>query len=321
MLWRMVDLHLRTVTRTQGNNQALKDGKVTPPGVVLEFEEVPVLIAAFRRMVRELAYDVCEMALTTYLCAREHGRRFTALPVFLVRGFHHGAIVYNIRSGIREPKDLEGRRVGVNRGYTVTTGVWARSILQDEYGVDLSRVTWVLSGDEHVAEYRPPTNVVPVEPGRDLAEMVAGGELDAVVNLEVDHPDVAPLIPDATEAGFEALRARGFYPINHLVVVKDDLLEAHPGLAATIFDAFAEAKRLYIERLRSGSVTTLSPADLMYQRVMRLTGDNPLPYGIEPNRAILATLIRHAVSQRILERPVAVERLFPEDAHAYRDRW
>src|SRR6266566_5658035 len=175
MLWRMADLQLKTVTRTQGNNQALKDGTVAPSGVVFEFEEVPVLIHAFRRMVRELAYDVSEMAITTYLCAKAHGKRFTALPVFLVRGFHHGAVVYNTRSGIREPKDLEGRRVGVNRGYTVTTGVWARSILQDEYGVDLNRVTWVLSGDEHVAEYHPPANVVPVEPGKDLAEMVARG--------------------------------------------------------------------------------------------------------------------------------------------------
>lgn len=322
MLWPVMgNLHLKAVTRTQGNNQALKDGTVAPSGVVFEFEEVPVLIHAFRRMVRELAYDVCEMAITTYLCAKAHGKRFTALPVFLVRGFHHGAVVYNTRSGIREPKDLEGRRVGVNRGYTVTTGVWARSILQDEYGVDLSRVTWVLSGDEHVAEYRPPANVVPIEPGKDLAEMVAGGELAAAINIDVDHPDVAPLIPDPTEAGFEALRRRGFYPINHLVVVKDELLDAHPDLAVRIFDAFAEAKQRYVERLRSGAVTAPTPTDLMYQRVMRTTGRDPLPYGIESNRAVLETLIRHAVSQRILERPVAVDSVFPKDAHAHRDRW
>src|SRR6266508_1051763 len=322
ILWAVMgNLHLSAVTRTQGNNRALKDGTVAPSGAVFEFEEVPVLIHAFRRMVRELAYDVCEMALTTYLCAKAHGKRFTALPVFLVRGFHHGAIVYNTRSGIRAPKDLEGRKVGVNRGYTVTTGVWARSILQDEYGVDLDRVTWVLSGDEHVTEYRPPANVVPAEPGRDLAEMVASGELAAAINIEVDHPDVAPLIPDATEAGFEALLRRGFYPINHLVVVKDELLDAHPDLAVRIFGAFAEAKRRYVERLRSDAVTAPTPTDLMYRRVMRITGRDPLPYGIEPNRAILETLIRHAVSQRILERPFTVESLFPEDAHAYRDRW
>jgi 4,5-dihydroxyphthalate decarboxylase len=145
--------------------------------------------------------------------------------------------------------------------------------------------------------------------------MVASGELAAAINIDVDHPDVAPLIPDATEAGFEALRQRGFYPINHLVVVKDELLDAHPDLAARIFDAFAEAKRRYVERLRSGAIPAPTPADLMCQRVMQVTGRDPLPYGIEPNRAVLETLIRHAVSQRILERPVAVESLFPKSTH------
>jgi ABC-type nitrate/sulfonate/bicarbonate transport system substrate-binding protein len=311
----MADLHLRTVTRTQGNNRALKDGTVTPRGVVLEFEEVDVLVHAFRRMVRELAYDVCEMALTTYLCAREHGKRFTALPVFLVRRLHHDAIVYNTRSGIGAPKDLEGRRVGINRGYTVTAGVWARSILADEYGVDLSRVTWATSGDEHVAEYRPPDNVVPLPTGADLADMVATGELAAAVNIDVDHPDVAPLIPDPTEAGFEALRLRGFYPINHLVVVRDELLAAHPDLAANLFEAFADAKRRYVERLTTDAIEDPTSTDTVHKRVMEITGRDPLPYGIEPNRAVLEALIRHAVDQRILARPVAVESLFPETTH------
>ena len=160
----MAELECKTVTRTQGNNQALKDGTAKPRGFAFDFVEVPILIDAFRRMVRGLEFDICEMAITTYLCARAHGKRFTAIPVFLVRAFHHGAILYNTKAGIRTPKDLEGRKVGVNRGYTVTTGLWARSVLQEEYGVDLSKITWVLSGDEHVAEYRPPANVVPIEP-------------------------------------------------------------------------------------------------------------------------------------------------------------
>ena len=202
----MAGLRLKTVTRTQGNNQALKDGTVTPRTFAFDFEEVPVLVHAFRRMVRELAFDICEMAFTTYICARAHGKRFTALPIFPVRAFHHGAIVYNTRAGVSAPKDLEGRTVGVNRGYTVTTGVWARGILQDEYGVDLSRITWVLSGDEHVAEYCPPTNVVPIEEGKSIADMVASGEAAAAIGVAVDHPDVKPLIPDALEAGLEALR-------------------------------------------------------------------------------------------------------------------
>ena len=160
---------LKTVTRTQGVNAAVTDGTVLPVGFEFGFVDVPVLAQAFRRMVRTLEFDVCEMALTTYLCARELNFRFTALPIFLVRAFHHGAIVCNTYMCVREPKDLEGQRVGVNRGYTVTTGVWARSVLQDEYGVNLSKITWVLSGDEHVEAYEPPPNVMSIESGETLS--------------------------------------------------------------------------------------------------------------------------------------------------------
>src|SRR5215813_5093320 len=241
------DRVLTTMTRTQGANQALKDGTVAPAGFSLKFEEIPVLVKGFRRMVRSLEFDVSEMALTTYLTAREHGVAFTALPIFLVRGFHHGAIRYNTRSGIREPKDLEGRRVGVNRGYTVTTGVWARGILASEYGVDLERVTWVLSGDEHVASYVPPANVESAN--GDLAELLISGELDAVIGVDVDHPDVTPLIPDPEEAALAALRERAFYPINHLVVVKDAVLQRYPEVTRAVFDAFTEAKDRFVAQL------------------------------------------------------------------------
>ncbi len=308
-------LHLRTVTRTQGNNASLKNGAVAPRGFRFDFEEVPVLVQAFRRMVRDLEFDVSELALTTYLVAKAHGAPLTALPVFLVRGFHHGAIVHDTGAGIRGPKDLEGRRVGVNRGYTVTTGVWARAILQQEYGVDLGRVTWVLSGDEHVAEYRPPGNVVAAEPGRTLEQMLLDGELAAVIGGDIDSPRVAPLIPEASEAGFEALRRRGLYPINHLVVVKDELLAARPELGAEVFDAFSRAKQLYVDRLRDDAVEAPTATDRMYRRVMQVTGGDPLPYGIEPNRAMLDELLRHAVSQRILQRPMALEELFATGTH------
>ena len=310
----MSERRLRTVTRTQGNNQALKDGSVVPNGFSFAFEEVPVLVDAFRRMVRGMEFDVCEMALTTYICARAHGKRFTALPVFLVRAFHHGAILVNTRSGIRTPKDLEGRRVGVNRGYTVTTGLWARSVLQDEYQVDLSKITWVLSGDEHVAEYRPPSNVVPIEPGRTMAEMLASGELAAAIGVESEHADVAPLIANAQDAGLAALRARGHYPINHLVVVRDELLQAEPTLAGAVFDSFVRSKRIYLERLKAGTLEKPSAVDALHQRVMAITGD-PLPYGIAPNRAVLDDIVGHCLRQGIIQTPVRVEDLFAPATH------
>jgi 4,5-dihydroxyphthalate decarboxylase len=301
---------LKTVTRTQGNNRALKDGAVKMPHFQFDFVEVDPLIDAFRRMVRALEFDVSEMALTTYITAREHGKKMTALPIFLVRAFHHGAILHNVNSGIRTPKDLEGKRVGVNRGYTVTTGVWARSVLQNEYGVDLKKVTWVLSGDEHVAEFRPPANVVPLEKGRKMADLVASGELPAAINVETDSPDVKPLIPNAKEAGFAALKARGHYPINHLVVVKDEVLEAHPQLAVQIFEAFAESKRLYVERLENSAIEKPTAFDEMHRRVTQITGADPLPYGIAPNRAMLEEAVASALTQRIITRPVDVDSLF-----------
>jgi 4,5-dihydroxyphthalate decarboxylase len=301
---------LKTVTRTQGNNQALKDGTVKPRSFEFDFVEVDPLIAAFRRMVRGNEFDICEMAITTYICARAFGKPMTAVPVFLVRAFHHGAILANTKSGIRTPKDLEGKRVGVNRGYTVTTGVWARGILQQEYGVDLSKITWVLSGDEHVAEYRPPANVVPIEPGQKMGDMLAAGELAAAIGVEVDSPDVRPLIPDAFETGLAALRRRGLYPINHTVVIKNELLAAHPQLAADVFDAFAASKNVYLERLRAGRIEKPTEMDELHRRVMQITGD-PLPYGIAPNRQVIEELIGHALKQGIISKPVTVEELFP----------
>ena len=311
----MPELKLRTVTRTQGNNKALKDRTVKPRTCEFEFVEVDPLIDAFRRMVRGLEFDVSEMAMTTYITARAHGKRLMGLPIFLVRAFHHGAIVYNTKSGIKSPKDLEGRKVGVNRGYTVTTGLWARGVLQHQYGVDLNTITWVLSGDEHVAEYRPPSNVVPIEKGKKMADLVASGELSAAIGVEVESPDVKPLIPNAAEAGIEALRRRGHYPINHLMVVKDELLDAYTDLAPDIFNAFAEAKCNYIRRLQAGQIENPTRVDALHRQVLEITGRDPLPYGIAPNRQALEEIIQYALEQQIIARPVTVEELFPPNTH------
>jgi 4,5-dihydroxyphthalate decarboxylase len=191
----------------------------------------------------------------------------------------------------------------------VTTGVWARSILQEEHGVDLSKITWVLSGDEHVAEYRPPANVVPIEAGRKMDEMLISGELVGAIGVDVKHPDIVPLIPNALEAGLAALRRNGHYPINHLVVIKDELLAKQPELAADVFNAFARSKQLYVEKLKAGQIEKPNATDEMHKKVMAITGE-PLPYGIEPNRRVIEELIGHALTQGIITRPVKVEDLF-----------
>lgn len=306
----MERLQLRAVSRGQGNNQAVKDGSIRPHQADLVFEEVPVLVQAFRRMVRALEFDVCEMAFTTYLCAREHGKPFTALPIFLVRGFHHGAVVRRVGAADVTPGALRGARVGVNRGYTVTTGVWARGILQDEHGVDPGDVTWVISGDEHVEEYRAPSNVVPMATGATLADLLQSGDLAAVVGADLDPSTVEPVIEDPDKAAERALVERGFYPINHLVVVRDELVAKHPDLAADLFWTFAKAKAAYVERLGNDAIAEPTATDRMYRRVMEVTGADPLPYGVAPNRAMIDTLVSYALRQQILRRPVTAEDLF-----------
>jgi 4,5-dihydroxyphthalate decarboxylase len=306
-------VQLSALSRSQGNNSRVKDGTVVPDGYSLDFEEVPVLVKGFRRMVRELAFDVSEMALTTYLTAREHDVKFTALPIFLVRGFHHNAIVVRRDSGITDPGQLVGKRVGVNRGYTVTTGVWARSIMANQYGLDLDSVTWVLSGDEHVEAYTPPSNVISAPAGKTLEQMVLDGELEAAIGVKSDSPDIVPLIPNANEVALTALRATGLYPINHLVVIKDEVLEAHPDAAVAVFEAFAESKRQYVADLKAGAIAEPDSADRLHLKVLEATGwDDPLPYGIGPNRAVLEDLIEQASKQRILTKTVKLEELFAE---------
>src|SRR5881409_1466642 len=156
---------LKTALATYAHTKGLKDGTVTAPGIRLEHVEVSPIVGAFRRMCRTLEFDVSEMAITTYLTAKAYGKPFTALPVFVMRQFHHAPIVYNVKSGVVSPRDLEGKKVGV-RAYIVTT----------EYGVDLDEVTWVVVDEEHVREYEKPSNVME-RPGANLADMLVKGEL------------------------------------------------------------------------------------------------------------------------------------------------
>jgi 4,5-dihydroxyphthalate decarboxylase len=299
---------LKTALGNYGHTRALKDGTVRPTGVTLQQIEVEPITQAFRMMSRELAFDVCEMALTTHAIARAFNKPFRAIPVVLLRDFHHSAIVYNTRSGIREPSDLAGRKVGV-RAYSQTTGVWVRGILRTEFGVDVDRITWVTTEDAHVAEYDDPPNVVRAPPGANLAAMLASGEIDAGIGVgRVDSTDVAPLIPDAREAERRWFEKTGIYPVNHVVVVKQELLATNPGLARELFDAFKASKKLNLERLKSDGPS--SPEDELRLRQMQIVGDDPLPYGIAANRRGIETLIQFAFDQKLIPRLFSIEELF-----------
>ena len=301
-------LTLKTAIATYGHTSTLKDGSIKPDGIQFDHIEVSPIIAAFRRMVRTLEFDVSEMAITTYLTARAHNKPFTALPVVLVRAFHHGAISYNVKSGITQPKDLEGKRVGV-RAYTVTQGVWARGVLATEYGVDLDKVTWVLVDEEHVLEYKVPPNVVTAEQGKTLPDMLKAGEIAAAIGAgPIDSPDIKPLISNVANAQAEWYKKTGIYPINHMVVVKDSLLQSDPWIGPALFAAFKSAKEGYLKHLSSGG--QLSEADEAFVRVKNIVGDDPLPYGLKANRKSLEAVIQMAYDQKILPRKYSPEEMF-----------
>ncbi|MBE7190277.1 ABC transporter substrate-binding protein, partial [Jatrophihabitans endophyticus] len=265
---------LSTAIATYGHTRALKDKRVTPAGFDLDLAEVTPIIAAFRRMIRGLEFDVCELAPTTYLAAREAGIPITALPVFLMRRFHHGDIVCRPGSGITKPSDLQGRKVGV-RAYTVSTGVWARGMLQYEYGVDPDSITWIVDDEEHVTSYQLPPNVIKTGPGESISELFHAGQIDAALtgpagigrsgapdaNWEIKgagfdearaaSEDFYPLFPDARAVEAAYYEKTGIYPIHGLVVVKDDVLAANPGLPAALVEAITASKQPFLESLRA----------------------------------------------------------------------
>jgi len=298
---------LKTAIGNYPHTKGLKDGAVSVPGVQFEHVEVAPIVGAFRRMCRTLEFDLCEMAITTYLTAKAHNKPFTALPIFVVRQFHHSPVVYNSKTRVRSPKDLEGKKVGV-RAYTVTSGVWARGILATEYGVDLDKITWVVVDEEHVQEYRKPANVME-RAGANLAQMLVAGELAAAIGVgNVDSPDVKPLIPDAAETEAAWYRKTGIYPINHTVVVKDALLQSDPSLAPRLFAGFEAAKTQFLKQLSSGVELPVEAQTLAKRR--SIVGDDPLPNGLSRNRKAVEAIIRFAHEQKILPRAITPEELF-----------
>jgi 4,5-dihydroxyphthalate decarboxylase len=319
----MPDIGLKIAIAGYGHTAALKDGSVRIEGVAADFVEVRPIVAAYRRMVRDLAFDVCEMAPTTYLIARAHGAPFIGLPIFLMRRFHHSGFVVRPDAGIRAPRDLEGRKVGV-RAYSVTTGVWTRGIFANDYGLDSSKVTWVVDDEEHVTALELPPNVIHAPAGKSLAGMMASGELQAgftgnagigragppVAGWEQSAAAEAPaypeLFPDAAMIEAAWFARTGIYPIHGMVVVKTEVLARNPRIARALFNGFLEAKNAYLRRLIGGEAD--APDDQRYRALSALVGD-PLPYGIEANRASLEALATYALQQGLVPDPMSMNEM------------
>jgi 4,5-dihydroxyphthalate decarboxylase len=299
----MPDVRLVAAIGRYPHTRALADGRVQPAGFHLEFADVEPVNRAFRPMVERLAYDVSEMAIVTFLLAREHGKPLLGLPVPVVRGFHHRSIVCAVGSNIQDPGDLYGKRIGV-RSFTQTTAVWVRGILQTEYDLDLASLTWVTQEGSHVAEYQDPVNVIRVKSGRSLAAMLQAGEIDAAIGLAAaDRADTRPVIADFEAAEAAWFARTGVYPINHMVVLRRSLAETHPDLSSRLFEAFVAARDVarQVDAVAARSTGTLPGP---------LPGE-PLPYGTGGlNRAAADAIAAMAHEQGLVGRLYTAGEIF-----------
>ena len=308
---------LKIAIANHAHTAAVKDGTIPIEGVTAEFVNVVPQIAAYRRMVRNVEFDVCELAPTTYLIARSLGAPFVALPIFVMRRFHHRGLLVRPGANIATPKDLEGKKVGV-RAYSVTSGVWTRGILMDEYGLDSAKVTWVVDDEEHVQELKLPPNVEHAPQGTSLAQMMAQGEIDAGLagnagigrsgspssgwkQEEANYPE---LFSDAREREAEWYERTGIYPIHGTIVVKEQVLKDNPWVAQVLFDAFSQAKTQWLERLDSGEADTA--ADKTYREHREIVGNDPLPFGIRPNLPAIAALLETTFRQKLIAERISL---------------
>ncbi|MBT2225274.1 hypothetical protein [Nonomuraea sp. NEAU-A123] len=225
------------------HTRPLKHGTTPVAGVDCHFAESAPLYPAFARMVRNLEYDVCEMALATYLQAREAGVPVTLLPVVLIGNTHHQSLTRLPDGADLSPRQLVGQRVGV-RSYSQTTGMWVRGILREEYGVEASDVTWVTTEEPHVAQYREPAYVTRSPAGR-VADLLLDGDVAAAVlgprAIGGQGQGLVPVIPDAEDAGLAWIERHGTVPANHVVVVRDDVLRSAPEAVWALYSALKGA--------------------------------------------------------------------------------
>jgi 4,5-dihydroxyphthalate decarboxylase len=315
-------LKLKIAIADYPHTVAIKNGTIPIEGVEPEFCTITPQIAAYRRMVRQEEFDVCELAPTTYLIARAVGANFIALPIFVTRHFHHGGLLVRPDANIHTPKDLEGKKVGV-RAYSVTTGVWARGIFIEEYKMDSSKVTWVVDDEEHVTQLRLPENVIHAPPDRSLFSMMQSGEISAgfAANAGIGRSGApgggwktedTSAFPDMFKnpAALEAdwYHRTGIYPMHATIVVKDAVLRDHPWVAKSLFDAFSRAKAEWLTTLHSGDAQTAS--DQKYRKLTDIVGPDPLPYGMAKNLATIEALQETALKQKLIPHVMPIETVF-----------
>ena len=289
-------LKLNTMLGDYPITKALKAGAVRSDLVDLDFVEVKVANNLFKQVVRDAKYDVAELAIVTYLQAKACGKPYVLVPAVLVsRGQHH-TIAYNPDRGPLRPSELNGKRVGV-RAYTVTTGTWVRGILAGDYGVDINKVEWITFEDPHVAEYRDPAVVKRAPEGKELTQMLLDGEVAAgIVGDKLPDPRLKHLIPDAEAAAQKWAERHHGVPINHMLVVRQELSRLRPDAVKDIFRQLHASKRA--AGLPDGGAL------------------DPYRFGVEACRPILEIIIEFCHRQQLIPRRMSVDELFDDTTRA-----
>jgi 4,5-dihydroxyphthalate decarboxylase len=260
---------LRTLLGDHPCTAALKNGSIKSDIVTFDFVDYSPTHKGFKPMVREAAFDVSEMAIVTYLMAKSLGKPIVLLPNVVLARFQHAYALYNARQGALKPADLNGKRVGI-RSFTTTTGAWLRGILANDYGVDLDSIDWLTFEGAHVAEFRDTTKRAPA--GKQIVQMLLDGELDAVLGETSQHPDLKPLFPDIAAEEKSWFANHQLLPINHMVVVKQQLSDAHPELVREVHRLLTAAAKDHPPRM---------PADDM-RRSLKMIIDYTAQQGLIP---------------------------------------
>ncbi len=294
------------------------DGHVSVPGVDVELQPAPSVNENTLAML-DLEFDVGEMSMATFIRARYEGMPLVGLPLFTGRRFIHPAFVFSPLSGLSDPAQMRGKRVGLPQ-FWMTSSVWGRFLLRQEYGVSVRDASWVTFRPERTSTLTFPDGVeVRYESQRTPVEMLASGELDAAVGAtgRGAQDGVLPAFPDLGTAERAYYARLPVFPIMHMIVMNERLIDQAPGLPADLCEAFEEAKRL-------GMAAT--PADSPERTVVGgsahdtedLLGDDPWPYGIAPSRHVIESLLEDVVDQGLVDRRMTVEELFVRDLP---ERW
>ncbi len=303
--------------------QPLYTGAVQPEGIDLNFEICDFPRKLFDQAMAQQHFDVCEMSSSDFITRTSEGTcPFVAIPVFPSKAFRHGMIAINKKSGIKHPKDLEGKRVGVMR-YTMTAAVWIRGHLQNDYGVDLSKIHWVEGSVNSTGSHGVPT-IVPPEvslevntSGRSLSDLISSGEIDAVMGTHLpdsryENPDVVRLFPDFKKVEQDYYRETGIFPIMHLIAIKREIYKANPFIAKSLYNAFNESKLAALERMKNFSALRYMLPWMTegVDEIHELFGGDPWTYGLEANRRTLETLVKFLVQQGMVKKAPSIDELF-----------